>query len=111
MLTRAGVKAGRPHRPPGGRIVGPAVVAAAGRPQLAPRAKAILRCARRLLESDPQRFGLPRGWRCPDTLGIWAELLAAAAGLSAPARAHLRTLAMWVAEYEAYEAAAAGGAA
>ena len=68
--------------------------------ELSTRAKARLRAARQLLEADPVRFGLSRGWRLAAPTAPYDAIQAAISTLTQPARADLRGLVDWVEEYE-----------
>jgi hypothetical protein len=70
---------------------------------LSPRAKARLRAARQLLEAEPARFGLSRGWRLAAPTAPYDAIQAAISTLAQPAREELRGLVDWVEDYEATE--------
>jgi len=75
------------------------------RKYLSDRAKARLRQARLLLQSDPARFGLRHDWKLIDVGGVYEAIEATLAGLAEPAREHLRGLVDWVESYDQTEAA------
>jgi hypothetical protein len=78
----------------GTQPVGGAVVS------LSPRALRRLRIARRLLDSEPSRYSLPRGHRVPDSRGIWTEILAILESLPPAEQADLRSAVDWIERYE-----------
>lgn len=73
---------------------------------LSDRAKGRLRRARLLLQSNPQIFGLPPGWKLNDAGGVYEAIQAAIESLAEPAREQLRSHVDWVEEYEQAEAVA-----
>jgi hypothetical protein len=77
---------------------------------LSDRAKARLRHARQLMQSDPPFFGLQKGWKLNDAGGVYEAIQAAIEGLAEPAREKLRGLVDWVEEYDQAETAAAPSA-
>ena len=76
------------------------------RKHLSERAKERLRRASLLLQSDPQAYGLARGWKLDDAGGVYEAIQAAIEGLAEPARERLRSHVDWVEEYEQAEAVA-----
>lgn len=72
---------------------------------LSERAKRRLRLARRLLQAEPQHFGLARGWKLDAPKGPYEAIQAAIEGLSPQAKADLRGLVDWLEDYERAEAA------
>jgi hypothetical protein len=70
---------------------------------LSGRAKARLKRARLLLQAEPQRFGLPRGWKLDAPTGPYEAIQAALEGLSPQTRDELRGLVDWVEDYEQSE--------